>query len=996
MRQNTNHRFTLRWSLTAALLGFLCAASTAPSAEVKLARPTPEQAAWQDLELGMFIHYDMPVFKPGWDHRQYENRPDASSFNPRKLDTDQWMEAAQAMGAKYAVLVAKHGSGFMCWQSDLYPYGMKQSPYRNGQGDIVRDFVHSCQKYGIRPGIYAHMGCNGYLEVDNPGLVNRGKGGDPEKQTRYAKICEGMLTELWGNYGNLMEIWFDGGVLDPAKGGPDMLPILRRLQPNAIVFQGPAATIRWIGNEDGVAPYPCWATVPEVRDYNGAGDPNGPKWLPGECDVPIRQGIWMWEPNTESRLYSVDQLMDRYYRSVGRNCNLLLNANPDADGLIPASDVKRYRELGDEIRRRFGASIGETNGNGKVVELALARPARIDQVVTMENILEGERVREYVLEGEAAGQWKELCRGASIGHKKIDRFSPVEVSRIRWRCLQSIAEPRLRRLAAYGDARVNDGASADGTPARNAAAPRIVNIYNFARNSDSRLPDSEQVLFEATRRQIQLIKEANLPATWALQYDALINPRYQTLLQGQLGTNDEIAAWWEIPRPLAEKAGLKWRGRFDWDWAANVGFSPGYTPEERRKLVDVYMTDFKAIFGYYPRTVGSWFIDEVTLAYLAERYGIVASCNCKDQVGTDGYTLWGGYWNQAYYPSRRNAYMPAQTKAEQIDVPIFRMLGSDPIYQHGTTPGMFTLEPVYPQAGGSADWVAWFMKNLIHQPALAFGYAQAGQENSFGWEAMKTGLTLQIALLAKQVKAGEIRVETLAQSGQWFRRHFPLTPPTAVVCLDDWKHQDRKTVWYDSRFYRLNVLWEDGGFFIRDLHLFDENLVSVTHDTALTETSLEYGTLPVMDGARWSGTEKAGIWPVLISSNGETTPMAADGPPAVKELSATTLSINQPLRGGGGFSMVCGETEVACAGIDSQGQPLNWAWNMVGGPQQKSAVQRVAPNSVGYHVSGMDYQLRLAPGGGSCRLLDNGTIRLSPNTSGKLDLLLERRPAPGQ
>jgi len=147
-------------------------------------------------------------------------------FNPRKLNTDQWMEAAKAMGAKYAVLVAKHGSGFMCWQSDLYPYGMKESPYKNGQGDIVRDFVNSCRKYGIRPGIYAHMGCNGYLEVDNPGLVNRGKGGDPEKQARYARICEGMLTELWGNYGALSEIWFDGGVLDPGKGGPDMLPIL--------------------------------------------------------------------------------------------------------------------------------------------------------------------------------------------------------------------------------------------------------------------------------------------------------------------------------------------------------------------------------------------------------------------------------------------------------------------------------------------------------------------------------------------------------------------------------------------------------------------------------------------------------------------------------------------------------------------------------------------------------------------------------------------------
>src|SRR5665213_1983512 len=243
-------------------------------------------------------------------------------------------------------------------------------------------------------------------------------------------------------------------------------------------------------------------------------------------------------------------------------------------------------------------------------------------------------------------------------------------------------------------------------PPANANEPRIVNIYNFVRNSDYRVANSEDVLYETTRQQIQLLKQAGLPATWALQYDALINPRYQKLFKEQLGSNDEIAAWWEIPRPLAEKAGLQWRGRHEWDPTANIGFSPGYTPEERRKLVDIYMSDFKAIFGHYPRTAGSWYIDEITMAYMVKRYGIVASCNCKDQVGTDGYTLWGGYWNQAYYPSRLNAYMPAQTKAGQIDVPVFRMLGSDPIYQYGRSPGMSTLEPVYSKAGGSADWVA--------------------------------------------------------------------------------------------------------------------------------------------------------------------------------------------------------------------------------------------------------------------------------------------------
>lgn len=381
-----------------------------------------------------------------------------------------------------------------------------------------------------------------------------------------------------------------------------------------------------------------------------------------------------------------------------------------------------------------------------------------------------------------------------------------------------------------------------------AREPRIVNIYNFVRNSDYRLANSETILFETTRKQIELIKPTGLPATWALQYDALINPRYQKLFKEQLGTNDEIAAWWEIPRPLTERAGLKWRGHnHEWDSTANVGFSPGYTPDERRKLVDVYMADFKAIFGCYPRTVGSWFIDEVTLEYMAKRYSIIASCNCKDQVDTDGYTLWGGYWNQAYYPSRLNAYMPAQTKAGQINVPIFRMLGSDPIYE-GYTPGMWTLEPVYPRAGGSADWVKWFMKEMIQQPSLAFAFTQAGQENAFGWEAMKTGLTLQTKLLAEEAKAGQIKVETLAHAGEWFRHQYSVTPPTAVVALDDWKYENRKTVWYDSRYYRLNALWENGIFYIRDLHCFAENVVSPTHDRILTTTFLAYETLPMMDG----------------------------------------------------------------------------------------------------------------------------------------------------
>ncbi len=520
------------------------------------------------------------------------------------------------------------------------------------------------------------------------------------------------------------------------------------------------------------------------------------------------------------------------------------------------------------------------------------------------------------------------------------------------------------------------------------ATPRIVNLYNFVRNSDYRLPNSPDVLFDATRRQIKLIHSARLPATWALQYDALINPRYQKLFRDQLGTNDEIAAWWEIPQPLAEKAGLKWRGQHEWDSAANVGFSPGYAPAERRQLVDIYMADFKAIFGAYPRTVGSWFIDEVTLEYMSRRYGIVASCNCKDQVGTDGYTLWGGYWNQAYYPSRLNAYMPAQTQAGQIDVPIFRMLGSDPIYQ-GYAPGMWTLEPVYPQAGGSPDWVASFMDNFIHQPALAFAYTQArpGKFLRLGRDENRSHRP------GRPPRQTRPRRRNPSPNPRPIRRmvspHFPAhAPPTCVVALDDWKHEHRQSVWYDTRFYRVNFLWENGAFFIRDLHRFDENAVSPTHGAPLATTFLAYETLPLMDAALWSATEKAGIWPVLLSPAGHPSPMTPVGPPVVKEINPTQLSITQTLADAGTFSLLCSETEIRCAAVDPRGRALPWAWDLIGGAAQKAVVQTIRSNSVAYRFSARNYLLQLAPNSGSCHPLENCAIRLTPNASGELVLLL--------
>ncbi|MEP7229857.1 MAG: hypothetical protein ABI691_06365 [Ginsengibacter sp.] len=429
--------------------------------------------------------------------------------------------------------------------------------------------------------------------------------------------------------------------------------------------------------------------------------------------------------------------------------------------------------------------------------------------------------------------------------------------------------------------------------------PKIVNIVNFIRLLEPRESAiTEDVLYQTVVKQVDIMKKYRLSGTFLLQYDALLDPQYQKLLKSLSPDSFEIGAWWEIPQPLVENAGMKWRGRYPWDWHADVGFSTGYSPAEREKLVDVYMAGFKTIFGYYPKSVGSWFIDAHTLNYLYEKYKIVASCNCKDQYGTDGYTLWGGYWNQAYYPSKINSYMPAQNEKDQTPVPIFRMLGSDPVRQYdnglGTDrQGVITLEPVYPDAGGDSAWVNWFFKEFVEGNTMEFAYTQAGQENSFTWDAMAKGFQIQMPLIARLRDENKIKVETLAESGEWFREHYKITPATSVTVTEDLKGSDRKTVWFNSRFYRANLLWEDGTLRFRDIHLFNENFPSVYTEGKATSNECSFFTLPFVDGYIWSAPNKiAGLRFKTIIDGKEV--LLKGGDPIVTDSIAGKLHISWP------------------------------------------------------------------------------------------------------
>ncbi len=413
-------------------------------------------------------------------------------------------------------------------------------------------------------------------------------------------------------------------------------------------------------------------------------------------------------------------------------------------------------------------------------------------------------------------------------------------------------------------------------------APRIVNIINFIRQTEPRTYTgiTDEMMYDTVVKQIEILDKYDLKGTFLLQYDALENPLYQELLKNGVPEGTEIGGWWEITQPHAEAAGIEWRGRFSWDWFAEVDFSIGYTPAEREKLVDVYMEKFKSIFGYWPKSVGSWFIDAYTLNYMHRKYGIVASCNCKDQYGTDGYTLWGGYWNQAYYPSRVNAYMPAQDVEDQIPVPVFRMLGSDPIYQYDNGldthfQTVVTLEPACGKnegGGSSEEWIKWFLNTMAEGECLNFNYLQAGQENSFIWDRVSEGYELQMPLIKKMADEGRLQVKTLAESGQWFKKKFKTTPATAVTAMEDWRGLGHKSVWYDSRYYRANLFWEGESFRFRDIHMFDEDMRSEYMDNVVRSNKFVYSTLPVVDGFVWSTSDcHAGLRFVEMDKDGAAT-----------------------------------------------------------------------------------------------------------------------------
>ncbi len=438
------------------------------NAQKNIPVPNKKQLAWQQAELGVVFHYDLHVFD-GKQYGQASNRltpvADHNIFNPGQLNTEQWVLAAKAAGAKFAIITATHETGFALYQSDVNPYCMKALKWRDGKGDIIREFVDACRKHDIKPGIYVGIRWNALLGVHDFKVDGMGKMRE-ERQAFYNKMVEGMVKELCTNYGELFEIWFDGGAGDTAMGAPNVLPIVQKYQPNCLFYwSAQLSEARWGGSETGTVGYPCWSTFPypsmmsskypEIlkNDFHLAkhGDSLGAYYLPAMADAPLRgnkgRHEWFWEPGDEDHLFPVDALVNMYEKSVGRNATLILGLTPDTAGLVPAPDLARLKEFGDAVAGKYGKPLASADEKNEIV---FKSSQQIRAVVIGEDISAGQRVKKFRVQALVGNKWVNLFEGSSIGNKYIGVLpSPLQTRKLRLIIEDAFAPPLIRIFSVY-------------------------------------------------------------------------------------------------------------------------------------------------------------------------------------------------------------------------------------------------------------------------------------------------------------------------------------------------------------------------------------------------------------------------------------------------------------------------------------------------------------------------------------------------------------------
>ncbi len=440
--------------------------------------PSQRQLAWQELEYYGFVHFNMNTFT---DMEWGEGGESPKNFNPTNLDTRQWAKTAKDAGMKGIILTAKHHDGFCLWPTETTDHSVKNSPWKNGEGDVVKELAEACEEFGLKFGVYLSP-----WDRNHPEYARK----------EYVEVFHKQLEELLTNYGPVFEVWFDG-----ANGGTGyygganenrkiddatyyewdkVTKIVRELQPEAVIFSGGNPDVRWVGNEDGFAAETNWSPMTPGSGNLQNGDEDGTHWIPAEADVSIRPG-WYYHEREDHQVKTLPHLLDIYYKSVGRNASLLLNLPVDTRGLVHEKDVEQLMKLRKQLDKDFAenlvvdskvtaSSVAGSNHsaqnainsdtkaywmpkNETTIEASIAiefdQMQEVNRFVVQEYIALGQRVKSFTLEGEINGTWEEIASGTTIGYKRILRFDPVEVSSLRLTIKDAKARPLISNIEAY-------------------------------------------------------------------------------------------------------------------------------------------------------------------------------------------------------------------------------------------------------------------------------------------------------------------------------------------------------------------------------------------------------------------------------------------------------------------------------------------------------------------------------------------------------------------
>ena len=450
--------------------------------------PSERQLKWHEMEFYAFVHFNMNTFT----NKEWGFGDESPGlFNPTDLDCRQWARVCKEAGMKGIILTAKHHDGFCLWPSKYTEHSVKNSPWRNGEGDVVRELSDACKEYGLKMGIYLSPWDRNYSDYGKPA---------------YIDYYRNQLRELLTNYGDVFEVWFDG-----ANGGTgyygganeerridretyydweNTRKIVRELQPEAVMFSDAGPDVRWCGNEQGWVRKTNWSLlnrdefapglVENIEDLR-SGQENGTHWLPAEVDVSIRPG-WYYHPSQDNEVKSLNKLLDIYYHSVGRNASLLLNFPVDTRGLIHENDEEQIIKLAKAIKADFsddlaaGAEVKATNvrarsakfaaknvvdgdpdtywcTNDNIIkaslEISFKQPTKINRFLVQEYIKLGQGIRQFSLEALEEDTWKKIANETTIGRKRILRFPVVNASKLRFTVDDARACPVISNIAVY-------------------------------------------------------------------------------------------------------------------------------------------------------------------------------------------------------------------------------------------------------------------------------------------------------------------------------------------------------------------------------------------------------------------------------------------------------------------------------------------------------------------------------------------------------------------